>query len=75
MTDKEEDTSAGAPHDGPSPGDSSQDEPGSADPSNTAERVPPQEDRDPTHSVDSNEKADDRATVVEPGGEELSPRA
>lgn len=75
MTDETRDSDSGAPHDGPGAGDSSQGEAGSADPANTHERVPSQEERDPTEQADTNEKADSRATVVEPGGDESSPRA
>jgi len=65
----------GAPHDGPESGGSSQGEAGSADPPDGPERVVAAEDRDPAVIPDSNEKADARATIVEPGGDDTSPRA
>ncbi len=61
--------------DGPESGGSSQGEAGSADPPDGPERVHSAEDRDAAVVPDSNEKADARATIVEPGGDEVSPRA
>lgn len=76
MADEERGTaSSGAPHDGPDAGDSSQDRPGSANETDALEAEPGRERPDPGPPEDTNERADARATVVEPGGDEPSPRA
>ena len=76
MADEEKETaSSGAPHDGPDAGDSSQGRPGSANETDALEADPGREEPDPGPPTDTNERADSRATVVEPGGDEPSPRA
>ncbi|MBA2726287.1 MAG: hypothetical protein H0U53_09885 [Actinobacteria bacterium] len=65
----------GAAHDGPEADGTSQGEPGSAGGSSGAGPEAAALGSEPGAPSDTNERADGRATIVEPGGEEPSPRA
>ena len=71
----EQEAGPGAAHDGPEAGGTSQGEPGSAGGSPGAEPDAAAHEPEPGAPSDTNERADDRATIVEPGGEGVSPRA
>lgn len=62
-------------HDGPEASGTSQDEPGTTAESSGPAPDATADDPEPGPPADTNEGADARATIVEPGGEDLSPRA
>lgn len=75
MAEEENLEGGSAPHDGPASGNTSQGEPGDAHGTAGSEQDPAREVPAASAPDDTNENADARATVVEPGGEDLSPRA
>ncbi len=72
---QDQEVASAAPHDGPDASGTSQGEPGSAARSGGTGSDATHRDPSPSEPSDTNERADGRATIVEPGGEDLSPRA